>query len=172
MALLKFTRKFLNTLDFENVANEQQFEVDLIFDEFVQSNTKLFLFNKQSFYEVGQEEELKAEIEETYKDLAKILLVEFDEALRLTASKEMTKTRTLTQNYGDETNESSTFEPKDNGVSEEEKQAKTTTNWQPDTTTETETDNETSGFDAMRDFFKNAKETISATFLQFINIYY
>ena len=172
MELLKFTRSFLNGLNFENIANDNQYEEDLIFDEFLQSNTKLFLLNKQSFYEVGKEQELKTEIEETYKDLAKILLVEFDEALRLATNKEITKTRTLTQNYGDEKSQAIYYEPQQNGTRKEVVTSGNNTNWQPDTTTETQTDNETSGFDAMRDFFANAKETISATFLQFVNNYY
>lgn len=166
MEYLKFTRSFVNGLILQSSAQ-------LNLDNVLQGYLKNFLVDNFSFA-TNQEEmnAMKESIEESYKDLLQVSLVEFAEVQRLAGTKTRLHTRDLTQVYGNEKVENSTFEPLNNGIQQELKRSGQNTNWQPDETTETISE-ELSNNDnfALKDFYNDLKFKVEYFFSKYINVF-
>ena len=139
MEFLKFNREFVNSLNLQQSGQ-------VVLDNCMQGYLKNFLVGNYSFVQESEKNIIKAEIEESYKDLLQVCLVEFDEIKRLVANKTRSHTRDLTQNYGDEKTEGSYFEPVVNNTQNEvkttgQKVTKTSDN-QTETINEEESNND------------------------------
>ena len=166
MELLKFDREFVNSLNLQQSSQ-------LTLDNCLQGHLKNFLVGNYSFVQVSEKNVVKTEIEESYKDLLQVCLVEFDEIKRLVANKTKSHTRNLTQNYGDEKTEGSYFEPVVNNTQNEVKTTSQKTTKSPDSQVETIEDEESNNENlALKDFYDNLKYKVEDFFKKYINQYF
>ena len=163
MEYLKFTRTFLNGLNFT-----QSGQLNL--DNVLQGNVKNYLLGNRSFaFNETEMQEIKLDIEETYKDLLQIALVEYTEAQKLSGTKTRLHTRDLTQNYGNEKVETTFFEPVENNTQTETKQNGQNTSWQADTTQETIDEEEYNDNPTLKQFYNDIKFKVEEFFYRYIN---
>ena len=166
MEFLKFDRSFVNSLNLQQSGQ-------VVLDNCLQGYLKNFLVGNYSFVKESEKNVVKAEIEESYKDLLQVCLVEFDEIKRLVANKTKSHTRDLTQNYGDEKTEGSYFEPVVNNT---QKEVKTTGQKiikdpvsQVETINEEESNNDNL---TLKEFYDNLKYKVEDFFKKYINQYF
>lgn len=166
MEYLKFTRTFVNGLSL--LAS-----TDLNLDNILQGNVKNFLVNEYSFATDNTElASIKTEIEESYKDLLQVALVEYTQAKAQSGVKTKSHTRDLTQEYGDEDVKNSYFEPNENGTQAETKINAQNTQWGDDTTSETIEEEESNNDNyALKDFYESVKNRVAEFFGRYLNVY-
>ena len=166
MEFLRFTRTFINSLNLQTTTH-------LNFDNIAQGYLKNLLIRQRSFATNQNElDEIKVEIEESYKDLLQVVLVEYEEVKKLAGTKTKLHTRDLTQNYGNEKVENSFFEPVENNTQNEVKQNAQNTSWQPDTTQETIEEEESNNDNfALKDFYNDLKFKVEDFFSKYINVF-
>ena len=166
MEFLRFTRTFINSLNLQTTTH-------LNLDNIAQGYLKNLLIRQRSFATNQNElDEIKVEIEESYKDLLQVALVEYEEVKKLSGTKTKLHTRDLTQNYGNEIVEGSVFQPVINATQEKLKSSEQITNWQPDTTQETIEEEESNNDNfALKDFYNDLKFKVEDFFSKYINVF-
>lgn len=166
MEYLRFTRDFLNTLNF---AYTQDTELNNV----LESETKQFLLNNFSFAKTDEDlQKIKLDIQESYKFLISATLVEYNEIKKIIGNKTRSYTRDLTQNYGDQKEETSFFEPVINNTQNEVKQNGRNATRGNDTSSETITEEMSNNSDySLKDFYKTIKQKVEMCFSQYINVF-
>ena len=165
MELLKFDRSFVNSLNLQQSGQ-------VVLDNCMQGYLKNFLVGNYSFFPERVKNVVKTEIEESYKDLLQVCLVEFDEIKRLVANKTKSHTRNLTQNFGNEKTEGSYFEPVVNNTQNEVKTTGQNTIKDPDSQVETIEEEESNNDNlALKEFYDNLKYKVEDFFKKYINQY-
>ena len=166
MEFLKFDRSFVNSLNLQQSGQ-------VILDNCMQGYLKNFLVGNYYFVQESEKNIVKTEIEESYKDLLQVCLVEFDEIKRLVADKKKSHSRSLTQNYGDEKTEGSYVEPVVNNAQNEVKttgqKVTKAADSQVETIKEEESNNENL---ALKEFYDNLKYKVEDFFKKYINQYF
>ena len=166
MEFLKFDRSFVNSLNLQQSGQ-------VVLDNCMQGYLKNFLVGNYSFVQESEKNVVKAEIEESYKDLLQVCLVEFDEIKRLVANKTKSHTRDLTQNYGDEKTEGSYFEPVVNNTQNEVKTTGQKVTKASDSQIETIQEEESNNDNlALKEFYDNLKYKVEDFFKKYINQYF
>ena len=166
MELLKFDRSFVNSLNLQQSGQ-------VVLDNCMQGYLKNFLVGNYSFVQVSEKNIVKTEIEESYKDLLQVCLVEFDEIKRLVADKTRSHSRNLTQNYGDEKTEGSYFEPVVNNAQNEVKTTGQKTTKSPDSQIEQTQYSESNNDNLeLKEFYDNLKYKVEDFFKKYINQYF
>ena len=163
MVYVRFTKTFLDSLVLQS---SEQINLDNV----LQGYLKNFLFNNRSFAQTQDElNEVKTNIEETYKHLLQVVLPQYTEAVRLSGTKTRLHTRDLTQNYGNERAETSVFEPLKDNTQQELKAGASNTTWQPDTTQETIEEEEYNDNLALKELYDSLVYKISMFFGRYVN---
>lgn len=166
MEFLKFDRSFVNSLNLQQSGQ-------VVLDNCMQGYLKNFLVGNYSFVQESEKNVVKAEIEESYKDLLQVCLVEFDEIKRLVADKTKSHSRNLTQNYGDEKTEGSYFEPVVNNAQNEVKTTGQKVTKSPDSQIEQTQDSESNNDNLeLKEFYDNLKYKVEDFFKKYINQYF
>ena len=166
MEFLKFNREFVNSLNLQQSGQ-------VVLDNCMQGYLKNFLVGNYSFVQESEKNVVKTEIEESYKDLLQVCLVEFDEIKRLVADKTKSHSRNLTQNYGDEKTEGSYFEPVVNNAQNEVKTTGQKTTKSPDSQIEQTQDSESNNDNLeLKEFYDNLKYKVEDFFKKYINQYF